>query len=412
MADGASMTQHPLGATSTGPGRPGRRALAVVPVNCRFEQMAVNQRLRALSDVATVNIIASYPDSFPRDISSAARITSFAAAARVSPAMIKTPLFAAQVALWALSQRVLRRRRYDIVYTFQDVSAVAGWLLGRQAGRWVMDVLDDPGQSRGNARQRRQRAKSWLLTGYESAVAFLLRRASTVVTIGLDQADPLPRLLARGYAVRPGRIVPMRQSVDVRRIQDIVGQPGPVPAPHMPVVTFVGYVSRLRGVDVLLRAASILQEEGLAVEVALVGHLKETDRPWLKAAQARHAGVRYYGVLPSPEALRRMSVTTIGILPFPRLRETAPVQAVTGVEYLALGKPMVATDLPGARALIDQNVNGILVPPGDAVAMAEAIAVILETPGLSGEMGRAARKKAESFDSMRIREEIAHVLCD
>jgi colanic acid biosynthesis glycosyl transferase WcaI len=397
---------------ASGPGRPGISALAVVPVNCRFEQMAVNQRLRALSDVAALDIIASYPDSFPPDISATARIASFTASARATSAMVKTPLFAVQVTLWVLAQRVLRRPRYDIVYTFQDVSAVAGWLLGSQAERWVIDVLDDPGQSAGNARQRRQRAKAWLLRGYEAAISFLLRRASTVITIGLDHADPLPQLLTCGYQVSPGRIVPLRQSVDIRRIQDVVRVPPTVPRPDWPVLTFVGYVSKLRGVDVFLQAAVILQERGRFLEVALVGHLNQQDGQWLAAAQARQPSIRYHGVLPSHDALRRMSATTIGVLPFPDLRETAPVQAVTGVEYLALGKPIVATDLPGARALVDHQVNGILVPPGDPTAMADAIEVILGTPGLSEQMGRAALKKAESFDSIRIREEVAHVLCN
>lgn len=105
-----------------------------------------------------------------------------------------------------------------------------------------------------------------------------------------------------------------------------------------------------------------------------------------------------------------MSASTVGVLPFPHRRETAPVQAVTGVEYLALGKPIVATDLPGARALVDQHVNGILVPPSDVRAMADAIELIISTPGLADEMSGAAWKKAESFDSLCIRQEIVNVL--
>lgn len=135
------------------PDRP-LRVLAVVPVNCRFGQMAVNQRLRALGDLGKVDIIASYPRSFPVDISAAAQISSFGGAGRAIPATIKIPIFFIQVAIWALVTRIFRRSRYDIVYTFQDISAVAGWILGPLAERWAMDVLDDPAQSHGNASQR------------------------------------------------------------------------------------------------------------------------------------------------------------------------------------------------------------------------------------------------------------------
>lgn len=399
------------GVNSAGQRGPRRRSLAVVPVNCRFDHMAVNQRLRALLEISDVDIITSYPKSFPADIANRARIRSFPATRRAIPATVKFPLFAAQAAIWALAAR-LARRHYEFVYTFQDVSAVAGWLLGPVAGRWAMDVLDDPGQSHGNAAQRRQRLKSALLRRYERIIGFLLRRAGVVFTIGLIHDDPLPRVLTRNYRVTSDRVFPLRQSVDVQLVRACAGQAVAAPEASAPQVSFVGYVSKLRGVDTLIRAAIILRGRGVDVEVVLVGHLNRRDEEWLSAAQRSLPGLRYLGVLPSPEALQAMSAVTVGVLPFPDRRETAPVQAVTGIEYLALGKPIVATDLPGARALVDDCVNGMLVPPGDAEAMAQAIEEIVTNPGLAKEMGEASMKKAEAFDAPLIRKEVIRVLRD
>lgn len=388
--------------------RPGR-ALAVVPFNCPFDHLAVNQRLRALLEISDVDIIASYPQSFPADIATRASIRAFPGAERAMPATIKMPLFGAQAAAWALAQRVARRR-YEVVYTFQDVSAVVGWLLGALAGRWAMDVLDDPGLSGGNAAQRRQRLKSALLRCYERIIGFLLRRADVVFTIGLTHDDPLPRMLARDYQVACDRIVPLRQSVDVQLIRDSVSQVASAPGTRPPQVSFVGYISKLRGVDTLIRAAIMLRRRGVDVELVLVGHLKKRDDEWLSAAQRSLPSLRYLGVLPSPEALQTMSVVTVGVLPYPDRRETAPIQAVTGTQYLALGKPIVATDLPGARALVDHGVNGMLVPPGDAEAMAQAIEDIVTNPGLAREMAEASMKKAAAFDAPLIRREVIRVL--
>jgi glycosyltransferase involved in cell wall biosynthesis len=122
--------------------------------------------------------------------------------------------------------------------------------------------------------------------------------------------------------------------------------------------------------------------------------------------------LQYLGVLPSAEALRTMSGVTVGVIPFHDVRESAYIQAVTGIEYLALGKPIVATDLPGARALVDHYVNGMLVPPGDAEAMAQAIEEIVTNPGLAKQMGEASMKKAEAFDAPLIRKEVIRVLLD
>jgi glycosyltransferase involved in cell wall biosynthesis len=373
--------------------------------------MAVNQRLRALLEVSDLEIIASYPRSFPADVADRARIRSFPVTRRAIPAMVKFPLFAVQVAIWALVKR-LEGRRYEFVYTFQDVSAVGGWILGRFADRWAMDVLDDPGQSRGNAAQRRQRLKSALLQGYEWVVGFLLRRADVVFTIGLTLDDPLPRVLAQFYRVARDRIFPLRQSVDVHLVRASADPAATAPDAISPRVSFVGYVSPLRGVDTLLEAATILRGRGVDIELVLVGHLKKEDDEWLSGTQRSLPGLRYIGVLPSPETLRMMSTVAVGVLPFPDRRELDYVQAVTGIEYLSLGKPIVATDLPGSRALVDHQVNGMLVPPGNAEAMAQAIEEIVTKPDLAKEMAEASTKKAIEFDASLIRKEVIRVLRD
>ena len=405
-------------AASSAPGQrqdraPGGRTgqvLAVIPVSCQFEHMAVNQRLRALLDLADVQIVTSHPGSIPTDVADRARIRSFPVSRRLPTTVLRSPVFAAEVTLWSLARR-LAGRRHDVVYTLADPSAVAGRLLRAPTGRWVIDVLDDPAQSLGNAVRNAQRLKTALLTARDRAVGSLLPLADVVLTIGLRPDDPLPRLLAEHYGVAARRIVPVRQSVEITRVRQTAlhrspGEPGH-PAPR---AAFVGYVSRLRGVDTLLRAVAVLRDRGVRIDLVLIGHLKSRDRAWLDAACAHLPGTRYVGVLPSAAALAEMARATVGVLPFPDRRETAPVQAVTGIEYLALGKPIVATDLPGARALVDQGVNGILVPPGDAVAMADAIAAIVTDSELAASMGEASYQKAEVFDATIVRREVTNAL--
>ena len=387
--------------------------LAVIPVSCQFEHMAVNQRLRALLDLADVQIVTSHPGSVPPDIAARVRIRSFPLSRRLPSTVLRSPVFAAEVTLWSVARR-LAGRRYAVVYTLADPSAAAGRLLRAASGRWVIDVLDDPAQSLGNAVRSAQRLKTALLQARDRVVGGLLPMADVVLTIGLRGDDPLPRLLTDHYGVAARRIVPVRQSVEITRVRQSAlarSHNGPGgPGRPTPSAAFVGYVSRLRGVDTLLRAVAVLRDRGVRIDLVLVGHLKSRDRAWLDAACAHLPGTRYAGVLPSADALAEMARATVGVLPFPDRRETAPVQAVTGIEYLALGKPIVATDLPGARALVDQGVNGILVPPGDAVAMANAIAAIVTNSELAASMGQASYERAEMFDATIVRREVTHAL--
>ncbi|WP_341677801.1 glycosyltransferase family 4 protein [Niveibacterium sp. SC-1] len=66
------------------------------------------------------------------------------------------------------------------------------------------------------------------------------------------------------------------------------------------------------------------------------------------------------------------------------------------LEAAACARPMVATDVPGCRELVQSGVNGLLVPPGDAAALAQAILALLDDAERAREMGRKARARVEA----------------
>ena len=77
------------------------------------------------------------------------------------------------------------------------------------------------------------------------------------------------------------------------------------------------------------------------------------------------------------------------------------------MEAAAMGLPVVATDIRGCRQVVDDGNSGILVPVGDVAALVEAIARLAADPGLRGEMGRAARRRAEAeFDERAVVERV------
>ena len=68
------------------------------------------------------------------------------------------------------------------------------------------------------------------------------------------------------------------------------------------------------------------------------------------------------------------------------------------VEAMAAGLPVVATDTPGYDEVIRDGVDGILVPPRDAAALAEGASSILDDPRLAERLRRAGRERAAGFD--------------
>ena len=62
-------------------------------------------------------------------------------------------------------------------------------------------------------------------------------------------------------------------------------------------------------------------------------------------------------------------------------------------EYMAMGKAIVASRIGQIAEVLEDGVDALLVPPGDAEALAEAILRLAEDPDLRAELGRAARRK-------------------
>ena len=93
--------------------------------------------------------------------------------------------------------------------------------------------------------------------------------------------------------------------------------------------------------------------------------------------------------------LRRASVLA---LPNPAsaisTRFTSPLKLF---EYLAAGRAIVASDLPSIREILHNEADALLVPPGDASALAGAIRRLLDDPALAARLARAAFEAAPQY---------------
>ncbi len=81
------------------------------------------------------------------------------------------------------------------------------------------------------------------------------------------------------------------------------------------------------------------------------------------------------------------------------------------IEAAASGLPVVATDVSGTRLAVDHDATGLVVPPADPAALAEATATLLADPDRRRRMGRSGRRLAEErFHADRMLDETAAVL--
>ena len=103
-----------------------------------------------------------------------------------------------------------------------------------------------------------------------------------------------------------------------------------------------------------------------------------------------------------PELLRLSDIAVL-----PSYREGLPKALL---EAAATGLPLVATDVPGCREVVQDGVNGFLVPPENAQKLANALEILAEDSHLRERMGRESLKRAEMyFSEEKINTEILEI---
>ena len=166
-------------------------------------------------------------------------------------------------------------------------------------------------------------------------------------------------------------------------------------------VVCVGTLHEVKGQTHLVEACRLLAQEGVDVACVLVGD--GPDREDL-AAQAAEAGiadrVRFAGRLTSVEVADEVGRADVLVAPsVPTAggkREGIPVVLM---EAMSTAMPVVASRLSGIPELVEDGRNGLLVPPGDAKALAGALHRLHDDAGLRRRLGAQGRATVQaSFD--------------
>lgn len=156
---------------------------------------------------------------------------------------------------------------------------------------------------------------------------------------------------------------------------------------------FVGRMLKEKGIRELILATKILKEKNLNLEVALVGDVDENPSS-LEASELEeysndsNSGINWLGYVDSVEDVIQKSKVFI----LPSYREGLPRSTQ---EAMAMGKPIITTDVPGCRDTVIEGLNGFIVPHKNSEMLAVAMEKFIVNKILVNQMGKESRKLAE-----------------
>jgi len=211
---------------------------------------------------------------------------------------------------------------------------------------------------------------------------------------------------SHGYIVEnfvPRRMLgPAPDKQDARRVLELPSDA------H--VVLYVGGTTPIKGFDVLVRSLPLVRRavpDVIAAMPASGSDLSNRRRARLARRLLRFVAVetRAQHILTT---LKRLDLErSVRLCPFDlaidcwlaacdvlAVPSIAPCFSRPIIEAGAVGRPVIASDIGGPRALVEDGVTGLLVPPGDPHALADAVIRILGEPELAARMGQAGRQAA------------------
>jgi phosphatidylinositol alpha-mannosyltransferase len=277
----------------------------------------------------------------------------------------------------ATAQHELRTGGYDVVNIHEPIAPLAPWVVTDWMRMPLVGTFHTYNENR-------------LSNGI--AVALGARRVLNHLHVRIAVSEAAA-WTARRFLGGHYRIIPNGVQVDPGR-----GLPTPAREDGNPLrIVFVGQAVERKGLPILVRAFEALRDH-IPCELTVIGPSVEELAPLMLDTRQ----VRILGKI-SDESKHR-EVEQAHVVCIPSLRGESFGLVLT--EAFAAGTPVVASDIAGYRDVVRDGVDGMLVPPGDAQALAEALRDLYEEPARLARMAQAARRDVERFAWPRIASEV------
>ncbi len=176
----------------------------------------------------------------------------------------------------------------------------------------------------------------------------------------------------------------------------------PRPLPPEPVFLMIARLLKTKGVSEYVEAAKATKQRHPHARFLLVG-MPDNGPDGISASETgdwQKNGIEYLG----PQSDVRSAIASASVYVLPSYREGTPRSVL---EAMAMGRPILTTDVPGCRETVRPGENGLLVPARDSTALRDAMIHMVSAADERAEMGRVSLEMArELFDVSKVNLEL------
>jgi D-inositol-3-phosphate glycosyltransferase len=292
---------------------------------------------------------------------------------------------------------------YDLIYSHYWLSGLAARPLAEGMGVPWVHTAHTLALVKNRQLAEGALAEPQLRIGAERSIA---RHADLLIA----STDAEREDLVRAYGADPARVKVVAPGVDLHTFH-------PLPRADArrrlgfgpdPIVLFVGRLERLKGADIVLRAAARASRRHPRLRVLVVGadgHDTEGSEAARLQTVARELGiderVNFVGAVPHASLRRYYAAADVCLMP-----SYSESFGLVGLEAQACGCPVIAANVAGLASVVRDGVTGYLVDSDEPDDYADRLEMLLDAPILAEQMGRRAIVLAQRFSWSRTAERL------
>ena len=221
----------------------------------------------------------------------------------------------------------------------------------------------------------------------------LLQRAFNRLDGRIFVSDAVREYVTRYF---PGDYTVIPNGIDCARFCDPSIQPIEKFNDGRPNILYVGRMDKRKGFRYLMRAFPQIKQAIPDARLIVVGAFNDRDKaPFVRYAHTHKLrSVHFIGYVSREELPRYYHTATIFCAPSTGFESFGVIL----LEAMAAGVPIVASDITGYRSVVENGVEGLLVPPKDEQAIARAVIALMREPERRTQMSAAGKCKAAQYD--------------